>query len=60
MDDLTDDVFTSDTSEEAWSYGFGAGITFIERIHVKLEYEKIDTDVIDDLDSIWLTGAWRF
>jgi hypothetical protein len=60
LDDLTDDVFTSDTSEEAWSYGFGAGITFFDRLHAKLEYEKIDTDVIDDFDSIWLTGAWRF
>jgi hypothetical protein len=60
LDDLTDDVFTSDTSEEAWSYGGGVGVTFFERLHAKLEYEKIDTDDIDDLDSIWLTGAWRF
>jgi hypothetical protein len=58
--DLTDDVFRSDTSEEAWSYGFGAGVTLFERLHAKLEYEKIDTDVIDDLDAIWLSGAWRF
>ncbi len=60
LDDLTDDVFTSDTSDEAWSYGGGVGVTFFERLHAKLEYEKIDTDTLDDLDSIWLTGAWRF
>lgn len=60
LDDLSDDVFTSDTSEEAWSYGFGVGATVLERLHFKLEYEKIDTDVIDDLDSIWLSAAWRF
>lgn len=60
LDDLGGDVFTSDTSEESWSYGGGVGITFFERLHAKLEYEKIDTDVIDDLDSIWLTAAWRF
>lgn len=60
LDDLGDDVFTSDTSEEAWSYGGGVGATILDRLHLKLEYEKIDTDVIDDLDSIWLSGAWRF
>jgi opacity protein-like surface antigen len=60
IDDLTDDVFTSDTSEEAWSYGFGLGVTFFERLHAKLEYEKIDLDAIDDFDAIWLSGAWRF
>jgi hypothetical protein len=57
---LDDRELDSDTSEEAWSYGFGAGITFIEHLHFRLEYEKIDTDVIDDLDSIWFTAAWRF
>lgn len=60
LDDLGDDVFRSDTSEEAWSYGFGVGATVLERLALKLEYEKIDTDVVDDLDSIWLSGAWRF
>lgn len=60
IDDLGDDVFTSDTSEESWSYGAGVGVTFLERLHAKLEYEKIDTDVIDDFDSVWLTAAWRF
>jgi opacity protein-like surface antigen len=60
LDDLGDDVFRSDTSEEALSYGFGAGVTLFDRLHAKLEYEKIDTDVIDDLDAIWLSGAWRF
>jgi opacity protein-like surface antigen len=50
----------SDTSEEALSYGFGAGITLFERVNAKLEYEKIDTDLIDDLDAIWLSAAWRF
>lgn len=58
--DLDAPDIDSDTSEEAWSYGFGAGITFFERLHAKLEYEKIDTDVIDDFDAIWLSGAWRF
>jgi opacity protein-like surface antigen len=60
IDDLGDDVFRSDSSEEAWSYGAGAGVTILDRLHLKLEYEKIDTDLIDDLDAIWASGAWRF
>lgn len=60
LDDLGDEVFRSDTSEEDWSYGFGAGVTFFDRLHAKLEYEKIDSSIVDDLDSIWLSGAWRF
>jgi opacity protein-like surface antigen len=60
LDDLGDDVFQSDSSEEAWSYGFGVGATVMERLHFKLEYEKIDTDLIDDFDAIWASAAWRF
>lgn len=62
LDDITsgEDNFSADTSEESWSYGFGVGVTFFERLHAKLEYEKIDADVLDDLDAIWLSGAWRF
>lgn len=60
IDNIHQDNLSADTSEEALSYGFGVGVTFFERLNAKLEYEKIDTDVIDDLDAIWLTGAWRF
>jgi hypothetical protein len=60
LDNLSQDNFSADTSEEALSYGFGIGATFFERLNAKLEYEKIDSDIIDDLDAIWLSGAWRF
>jgi outer membrane immunogenic protein len=60
LDNLDQDNFSADTSEEALSYGFGVGMTIFERLNAKLEYEKIDTDIIDDLDAIWLSGAWRF
>jgi opacity protein-like surface antigen len=60
LDNIHQDNLSADTSEEALSYGFGVGVTLLERLHAKLEYEKIDTDIIDDLDAIWLSGAWRF
>ena len=50
----------SDTSEEAWSYGFGIGGTVFDRLNLKLEYEMIDIDLIDDFDAIWASAAWRF
>jgi opacity protein-like surface antigen len=60
LDNIDQDNFSADTSEEALSYGFGVGMTLFERLNAKLEYEKVDTDIIDDLDAIWLSGAWRF
>jgi opacity protein-like surface antigen len=60
LDNIHQDNFSADTSEEAFSYGAGIGATFFEHLNARLEYEKIDADFFDDLDSIWLTGAWRF
>lgn len=60
LDNIEQDNLSADTSEEALSYGFGVGATVLERLNLKLEYEKVDTDVVDDLDAIWLSGAWRF
>ncbi len=60
LDDLGGDVFRSSSSEEDLLYGAGVGMTFFEHLHARLEYEKIDSDVVDDADAIWLSGAWRF
>ena len=60
IDDVTDPQFRSKKSDEDLVYGFGAGVTFFEHLHARLEYEKIDSDRIDDADAIWLSGAWRF
>ena len=54
------DVFESDESGEAVVYGVGAGVTFIEHLNVKIEYELMDIDEVDDAYVLWLTGAWRF
>ena len=60
IDDVTDPQFRSKKSDEDLVYGFGAGVTFFEHLHARLEYEKIDSDRIDDADAIWLSGDWRF
>jgi hypothetical protein len=41
-------------------YGVGVGVTLFERLHAKLEYEKIDLEDVDDSNAFWLTGQWRF
>lgn len=58
-DPLRPDIDSS-TSEEDLLYGFGAGLTLFERLHARLEYEKIDSSFVDDADALWLSGAWRF
>jgi hypothetical protein len=58
-DPLHPDVDSS-KSDEDFVYGFGVGITFFEHLHARLEYEKIDSDALDDADAIWASGAWRF
>ena len=54
------DVLDSDESAEAFVYGVGAGVTFIDHINVLLEYEVMDLDEVDDAYTLWLTAAWRF
>ena len=60
LDDLGGNVFDTDNSGEDLLYGFGVGMTFFERLNARLEYEKIDSDDLDDADALWLSGAWRF
>jgi hypothetical protein len=54
------EVFDSDESGEAFVYGVGAGVTFIQHLNVQIEYELMDIDEVDDAYVLWLTGAWRF
>jgi hypothetical protein len=60
IDDPTDPDFDSSDSGEDVFYGAGVGMTFFERLHAKLEYEKIDLEGVDDSNAFWLSGAWRF
>ncbi len=60
FDDLGSDVFKTSDSDEDFLYGFGIGATFFEHLNARLEYEKIDSDAVDDADALWLSAAWRF
>jgi outer membrane immunogenic protein len=53
------DIDSSDSGEDVF-YGVGLGMTFFDRLHAKLEYEKIDLERVEDSNAVWLTGAWRF
>jgi hypothetical protein len=52
--------FDSDDSGEDVMYGVGLGMTFLERLHAKVEYEEIDVKGVDDSNAYWLTAQWRF
>ena len=54
------DVIDSEESAEAVVYGIGAGVTFIDHLNFKLEYELMDLDNVEDAETLWVTGAWRF
>ncbi|MET0533847.1 MAG: porin family protein [Steroidobacter sp.] len=60
IDDPLDPDFDSQDSGEDVMYGVGLGMTFFERLHAKLEYEKIDLEGVDDSNAFWLNGQWRF
>jgi opacity protein-like surface antigen len=58
-DPLSPDV-DSESSDEDLLYGGGVGMTFFDRLNARLEYERIDSDVLDDADALWLSASWRF
>jgi hypothetical protein len=52
--------FLTGRSRNDFFYGFGLGITFLDHLHVKAEYERLDLENYDKSDVVWLSGAWRF
>jgi hypothetical protein len=53
------DIDHKDSGEDVF-YGVGVGVTLFDRLHAKLDYEKIDLERAEDSNAVWLTGAWRF
>jgi hypothetical protein len=58
-DPLRPDIDSSESDEDLL-YGVGIGATFFEHLNARLEYERIDSDVLDDADALWLSASWRF
>lgn len=53
-----DPVF--DESGQDPVYAAGIGLTVLERLSLKLEYEVIDISEFDDSEAVWLSAGWRF
>lgn len=41
-------------------YGGGVGITVLERLALRAEYERIEISELDQAEAVWVTAAWRF
>ena len=57
--DIENDPTLSDSGEDP-IYGVGVGLTLVERLSLRLEYEIVDVETLDDAEAVWLTAAWRF
>jgi hypothetical protein len=55
------EVESASGSQEDLIYGIGVGIILFDRLQARLEYEAVDvSETFDDVDALWLSGAWRF
>jgi hypothetical protein len=45
-------------SDMLWSVGIGLDI--LDRANLRLEYEEIDIEQLDEADALWLNFAWKF
>ena len=54
------DLGSLNDSSQDLVYGVGAGITLFERVHARLEYERIDISDADEANALWLSAAYRF
>jgi opacity protein-like surface antigen len=59
VDDPGPDV-ESKHSESDFLYGGGIGVTLLDRLHLRVEYEAVDIDRAENSDAMWLSAAWRF
>jgi OOP family OmpA-OmpF porin len=41
-------------------YSVGVGVTVLEHLNLKAEYEVVDIDHFDEAEGVWLTANWRF
>jgi OOP family OmpA-OmpF porin len=49
-----------DESGEDLVWSVGLGIDVLDRLNLRLEYEEIDIEQLDEADALWLNAAWKF
>lgn len=49
-----------DDSGEDLVWSVGLGIDVLDRLNLRLEYEEIDIEQLDEADAVWLNAAWKF
>jgi OOP family OmpA-OmpF porin len=49
-----------DESGEDLVWSAGLGIDVLDRLNLRLEYEEIDIEELDEADALWLNVAWKF
>lgn len=49
-----------DESGEDLIWSAGIGLDILDRVNLRLEYEEIDIEELDEADAIWLNVAWKF
>lgn len=49
-----------DESGEHVLWSAGVGIDVAECLNLRLEYEEIDIQELDEADALWLDVAWKF
>lgn len=50
----------ADDSDRDPIFGAGIGFTIAERVNLRVEYEVVEIDRLDDSHAVWLTAAYRF
>jgi OOP family OmpA-OmpF porin len=51
-------VIDDSGNDLVWSAGLGIDIK--DRLNLRLEYEQIDIEELDEADAVWLNAAWKF
>jgi hypothetical protein len=49
-----------DDSGNDFVYGGGVGVTVLNRLAIRAEYEVIEISELEDANAFWITAAWRF
>jgi OOP family OmpA-OmpF porin len=56
---LTGGRLVDESGEDVvWSAGLGFDV--LDRLNLRLEYEEIDIEELDEADAVWLNVAWKF